>query len=102
MPLRELKGRVTFEAHDFFAPQTVQADVIYYRWALRNWGDKYAILALRAQIPALKPGARVIIQDVILPEPGTAPMWKERIARFVICSPPTFASGRLLTISGVT
>jgi O-methyltransferase domain len=87
MPIRELKGRVTFMAHDFFAPQTVQADVIYYRWSLRNWADKYCILALQAQIPMLKPGARIIIQDVILPEPGAAPLWKEKNARYVIRSP---------------
>jgi hypothetical protein len=98
MPLMELASRVTFMAHDFFAPQTVQADVIYYRWALRNWSDKYCILALKAQIPMLKPGARVIIQDVIMPEPGAAPMWKERIARFVI---PNVYIRSILTISCV-
>src|SRR4051812_21002959 len=81
--IRELKGRVSFMTQDFYAPQTVQADVVYYRWSLRCWADKYCILALKAQVPALKPGARVIIQDVILPEPGAAPLWKERNARFV-------------------
>lgn len=84
MCTRELKERVTFEEHDFFAPQTVQADVFYFRWTLRNWADKYCVLALKAQIPMLKPGARVIIQDVIMPEPGAAPLWKEKNARFVI------------------
>ncbi|KAH8646476.1 S-adenosyl-L-methionine-dependent methyltransferase [Tricladium varicosporioides] len=77
----EVKGRVTFEPHDFFAPQTIKGDVFYFRWVLRNWADKYCILALKAQIPMLKHGARVIIQDIIMPEPGAAPLWKEKSAR---------------------
>ncbi|KUI71081.1 6-hydroxytryprostatin B O-methyltransferase [Cytospora mali] len=77
----ELKRRVTFMPHDFFAPQTVEVDVIYFRWSLRSWADKYCVLALQAQIPVLKPGARIIIQDIILPEPGTGPLWKEKNAR---------------------
>ncbi|EPE26281.1 S-adenosyl-L-methionine-dependent methyltransferase [Glarea lozoyensis ATCC 20868] len=77
----ELKGRVTFEAHDFFAPQIVNADVVFFRWVLRTWGDKYCIAALKAQLPMLKSGARVVVQDMILPEPGKGPFWKERAAR---------------------
>ncbi|THV44382.1 hypothetical protein BGAL_0657g00010 [Botrytis galanthina] len=77
----ELKGKVTFEPHDFFAPQTTSADVFYFRWTLRNWADKYSILALKAQLPVLKPGNRLIIQDNILPEPGTGPAWREKAAR---------------------
>lgn len=75
---------MTFEPHDFFAPQTTSADVFYFRWTLRNWADKYSILALKAQLPALKPGNRLIIQDNILPEPGTGPAWREKAARLVI------------------
>ncbi|KAG8169256.1 hypothetical protein KVR01_000001 [Diaporthe batatas] len=78
---QEVKGRVSFQPHDFFAPQTETADVYYYRWTLRNWADKHAINALRALLPGLKPGGRVIIQDQIMPEPGTVPLWKEKNAR---------------------
>lgn len=78
----ELKGRVTIVPHDsFFASQTVAADVFLFRWSLRNWADKHCIMALRAQIPMLKSGGRVIIQDIILPEPGAGPLWRERSAR---------------------
>jgi hypothetical protein len=77
---------VTFEAHDFFAPQTVNADVIFFRWVLRTWGDKYCIAALKAQLPMLKSGGRIVVQDMILPEPGKGPFWKERIARCVLIS----------------
>lgn len=83
-PIREVKGRVTFEPHDFFALQTIEVDVVYIRWTLRNWADKYVILALRAQIPKLKRGSAIILQDIILPEPGKSALWKEKNARFVI------------------
>jgi hypothetical protein len=82
----ELKGRVHFMAHDFFAAQTIQADVFYFRWILHNWADKYCILILRAQIPGLKPGSRIVIQDTCMPEPGTVPLWRERDLRLVFHS----------------
>ncbi|KAI3337281.1 S-adenosyl-L-methionine-dependent methyltransferase [Xylariaceae sp. AK1471] len=67
----ELRDRVTFSAHDMFAPQLIQADVYYFRWTLHNWSDKNCIRILRAQLPALKPGVRIIIQDTCMPELGT-------------------------------
>lgn len=80
----DLASRVKFMAHDFFAPQSVQADVYYFRWILHNWSNKYCILILRAQIPALKPGARIVIQDTCMPEPGTIARWKEKDLRYGI------------------
>ncbi|ROW02484.1 hypothetical protein VMCG_06063 [Cytospora schulzeri] len=58
-----------------------EANVIFFRWSLRNWADKYCVMALKAQVPVLKPGARIIIQDTIMPEPGAVPLWKEKNAR---------------------
>lgn len=78
-----LKSRVKFIAHDLFAHQTVQADVIFFRWILHNWPDKHCISILRAQIPVLKPGVRILIQEVCMAEPGEIPLWKERFQRFV-------------------
>ncbi|KAF4633293.1 hypothetical protein G7Y89_g4831 [Cudoniella acicularis] len=77
----ELKGRVRFMAHDFFAPQTIQADIFFFRWILHNWSDKYCILILRAQIPVLKRGTRLIIQESCMPEPGAVALWKEKDLR---------------------
>ncbi|KAF3763274.1 S-adenosyl-L-methionine-dependent methyltransferase [Cryphonectria parasitica EP155] len=77
----QLKNRVRFVAHDLFAPQTVQADVFFFRWVLHNWSDKYCIRILRAQVPVLKPNARIIIQDGCLPEPGAVAHWKEKYLR---------------------
>ncbi|RYO75687.1 hypothetical protein DL766_007065 [Monosporascus sp. MC13-8B] len=77
----ELKQRVKFAAHDFFTPQTVTAQVYYFRWVMHNWSDKYCIIILRALIPALRPDARILIQDTCMPEPGTIARWREKDLR---------------------
>lgn len=78
----ELRQRVSFMAHDIFTPQPVKAaDVFFLRWVLHNWSDKYCLRILRALIPSLRRGARVIIQETIMPEPGAVAMWKEKNLR---------------------
>ena len=74
--------RVQFQAHDIFQEQPVKgADVYFLRQILHDWGDKYSILILRNLIPALKPGARIVINDRIIPEPGSLPPVQERLVR---------------------
>ena len=69
-------------SHDFFTQQPVKnADVYLIRWCLHNWSDEYSIKILRALIPALKPGARVLVNDGVLPEPNTIDPWDEKIMR---------------------
>lgn len=80
------KTRVRFMAHDLFEPQTIEADVFYFRWILHNWSDKYCIAILRAQIPVLKPGARLLVQETCMPEPGAVALWKEKDLRSVFRS----------------
>ncbi|KAI1124453.1 putative O-methyltransferase [Nemania abortiva] len=66
--------KVEFMAHDFFKEQPVKnADVYLYRWILHNWPDKYCVQILNALIPALKPGARVLIMDFVMPAPSALP-----------------------------
>lgn len=63
----ELKGQVEFVGHNFFSEQPVRgADVYFFRWIFHNWGDKYCFQILRALIPALKKGARVIANEYVL------------------------------------
>ncbi|KAI2468973.1 S-adenosyl-L-methionine-dependent methyltransferase [Annulohypoxylon bovei var. microspora] len=78
-----LQGRVQFEAHDLFAPQETEADVYYLRWILHNWSNKYCAIILKALIPALKPGARIIIHESCMPEPGEAALWREQDLRMM-------------------
>jgi hypothetical protein len=82
-----LKERVQFMPHELFEPQTVKADVYFFRMILRSWGDEYAVKILQAQIPALRPGAKILIQDAILPGPNSAgPLWRERVLRYATMS----------------
>ncbi|KAH8588090.1 S-adenosyl-L-methionine-dependent methyltransferase [Bisporella sp. PMI_857] len=77
-----IKDRIKFQAHDFHTQQPVKgADVYFFRWILHNHSDKYAVNMLRQLIPALKRGARVVINDHCLPEPGQESLWDEKIIR---------------------
>ncbi|MCJ1244006.1 hypothetical protein MMC30_001203 [Trapelia coarctata] len=80
----KVAGRITFMGHDFLTEQPVKdADIYLFRWVLHNWADKYCVQILRNLIPALKPGARVIINDSVLPEPGTLSAWPEERVRSI-------------------
>jgi hypothetical protein len=68
--------------HDYFTPQPVHgADVYLYRFVFHNQYDDKATETLRAAIPALKKGARILINDEILPEPGKIRWRNERAVR---------------------
>ena len=77
--------RVRFMAHDFFTEQPIKgADVYYFRWILHNWSDEYAVRILQALIPALKPGARVIVNEFCLPGKNVLSPYKERLLRYAL------------------
>ena len=77
-----LKDRVEFMSHDFMTEQPVKnADVYLFRWILHNWSDLYFIRILRNLIPALKKGAVILVNDFVLPEPGTLGLWQEERIR---------------------
>lgn len=75
--------QVSLTTHSFFDPQPVSADVYLFRWIMHNWSDAYAIKILQALIPALKPGARVLINDGVLHEPGRVGVLEDKSIRFV-------------------
>ncbi|KAI1429717.1 S-adenosyl-L-methionine-dependent methyltransferase [Xylaria sp. FL1777] len=78
----DVADRVSLMVHDFFLPQPISAaDVYFFRWIFHNWSDKYAIKILKNLVPALKPGAKVIINDAILLEPGKMPKVMEARVR---------------------
>jgi hypothetical protein len=76
-----LKDRVSLTTHDFFTPQTVVAEVYFFRWIFHGFSEKYSIKILQALVPALKKGAKVVINDGTLPEPGTAGYVEEKSMR---------------------
>jgi hypothetical protein len=61
----DLQSRVSFMEHDMFEPQPVSADIYLIKQILHDWPDAEAVKVLRALIPALKPGARVILVEYI-------------------------------------
>ncbi|KAG5984383.1 Alpha-1,3-mannosyltransferase cmt1 [Claviceps pusilla] len=74
--------RVRLEAHDFFQEQSIKdADVYFFRWIIHNYSTPYAVKILKNLVPALKPGARIIINDHCLREPGSENPWDEKLMR---------------------
>jgi hypothetical protein len=45
----------------------------------RGLGDAFATQVLQAQIPALRQGVKILIQDVVMPEPEAIPLWKTEL-----------------------
>lgn len=64
----DVADRVQYAVHDFLTEQPVRgADVYFFRAVLHNWPDKYAVRILQSIVPALKPGSKIVIQDVVTP-----------------------------------
>lgn len=78
----DVKSRVEYQVHDFFEEQPVKdADAYFYRAVFHDWPDKYCVKILRALTPALKKGAKIILNEALMPEPGTLPPPLERLFR---------------------
>ncbi|KAK5991011.1 Chlorophenol O-methyltransferase [Cladobotryum mycophilum] len=77
-----VSSRIKFQTHDFFKEQPVKdADAYFFRWIIHNYSAAYAVAILRNLIPALKPGARIIISEHCLLEPGQENPWDEKLMR---------------------
>jgi len=76
-----LQSRVQLTTHDFFTPQPVVAEAYFLRMIFHGFADKYCVKILQALVPALRPGAKIIINDGALPEPGTVGYIEERTMR---------------------
>ncbi|KAI9839066.1 MAG: hypothetical protein M1838_004401 [Thelocarpon superellum] len=81
---KELKLRVSFMTHDFFDIQPVQDATAYlFRQVLHNWSHPYALEIIRAIVPALKNGDRLLICDNVASRPNTEPAYVEKVQRGV-------------------
>ncbi|KAL9593184.1 MAG: hypothetical protein Q9179_006045 [Wetmoreana sp. 5 TL-2023] len=87
----DVADRIKFMEHDMFSEQVVSADIYLFRWIFHNWPDKYVIKILSQLIPAMKAGARVLISEMILPEPNTLPLLRERRPRYAAHAAITIA-----------
>lgn len=64
----ELLDRIQFMKHDFFTSQTVTAELYIFRHILHDWSDEDCLRILRALEVALKPGAKVLVSEGVVPE----------------------------------
>jgi 6-hydroxytryprostatin B O-methyltransferase len=76
-----LKSQIQFMQHDFFTPQKSIGDVYLLRWILHDYPDKFARRILQAQLPAMKPGSKLVIMEGIMQPPGTQSLLDERKSR---------------------
>jgi hypothetical protein len=90
-PPPDVASHLEYMPHDFFTPQPVKgADIYFMRWVLHDWSDKYALRILRNLIPALKKGAKIILNESVLPEPGMLSPYQEQFPRYVHFTPSAF------------
>ena len=78
----ELADRISFMPYDVRTPQPILgAPVHFFRAVFHNWPDASCIKILRNHIPALRSGAKIIVQNPFMHEPGTLPLYLEKRRR---------------------
>ncbi|RAL00866.1 O-methyltransferase [Aspergillus ibericus CBS 121593] len=60
-------SRIQFQAHDFFQPQDVPADVFLLKSVLHDWSDKYVLQIVRNLLGVLQPGNHLLVFDFVVP-----------------------------------
>ena len=77
----DLKDKVDFMQHDFFTEQPVKGAAVYFlRWILHDWSDKYAVLILKALVPAMTDGSKVVLFEWLLKD-GPETRWTQKPSR---------------------
>ncbi|KAF2853067.1 O-methyltransferase [Plenodomus tracheiphilus IPT5] len=77
-----IASRIQFESHSFFNAQSRKGASIYLlRHILHDWPNQEAIKIIRSIIPALRANSKIIISDIVLPEPAALPAIEERVMR---------------------
>jgi len=83
----ELRDRVTYLQHSFFEPQpTKDAAAFLIRQCTHNWADNDVVTIFKSFVPGLEsssPDTPLLINDIIIPEPGIWPRHQERLVRQV-------------------
>jgi hypothetical protein len=81
----DVRGRVSFTKASFFEPQTYKGAAAYMiRQCTHNWADKDVVTMFKSVVPGLEsspPETPLLINDIILPEPGTVSRIWEREMR---------------------
>ena len=81
----EVQDRVSFKQHNFFEPQPLKdAAAFLIRQCTHNWCDRDVVTMFKSIVPGLedsKPGTPLLINDSVMPEPGSLPRHAERELR---------------------
>ena len=77
-----LEGRLRFEVYDFRTPQPIKdADVYFFRRIFHDWPDDICLEILKNLVPSMKQGARVVLNENILPGPNdTHGAWETKLS----------------------
>ena len=71
----DVRDRISFTRANFFEPQKYMGAAAYLlRQCTHNWADHDVVIMLKSLVPGLEgsaPGTPLLINDMILPEPGT-------------------------------
>ena len=82
---KDVEEQIAFMPHDFFQVQPVKnADMYFLRWILHDWSDKYCVQILKCLVPAMKSGARMLINEVCVPETNQVSCYRIRELRSVV------------------
>jgi hypothetical protein len=83
----DLKGRIVYSQHSFFDPNPVKdAAAFLIRQCTHNWADSDVVRIFRGFVAGLEnapPSTPLLINDIIIPEPGVLPRHEERKLRQV-------------------
>ncbi|KAJ8125336.1 hypothetical protein O1611_g8304 [Lasiodiplodia mahajangana] len=81
----DVRDRISFTKADFLKPQPCKRAAAYLlRQCVHNWADHDVVKMFKAVVPGLEgsaPETPFLINDIVLPEPGTVPHLWEREMR---------------------
>ena len=73
----DVRSRVSFTEHNFFEPEPLRdVGAFIMRQCTHNWCDRDVITMFKCIVPGLegsKSGTPFLINDIVMPEPGTWP-----------------------------
>lgn len=68
----DIQSRISMIEYDFFTPQPIKhADVYLLRTILHDWPDADAVKILQGVVEAMGSNSRLLIMDMVLPQPGS-------------------------------
>ncbi|RYP28273.1 hypothetical protein DL767_007293 [Monosporascus sp. MG133] len=81
----DVRDRVYFAKASFFEPQPYKGAAAYLlRQCVHNWADHDVVTMFKSVVPGLEgsaPNTPLLINEIVLPEPGTVPRYWEREMR---------------------